>query len=61
MMIKSWKKCKKALQEEISSEEYNAWISPLEFSTNKSPSGGKDIFILAPNAFIKEHVRENYD
>ena len=61
MMIKSWKKCKKALQEEISSEEYNAWISPLEFSTNKSPSGGKDLFILAPNAFIKEHVRENYD
>ena len=61
MMIKSWKKCKKALQEEMSSEEYNAWINPLEFTTNKSPSGSKDLFILAPNAFIKEHVRENYD
>ena len=42
MMIKSWKKCKKALQEEMSSEEYNAWINPLEFTTNKSPSGSKD-------------------
>ena len=61
MMIKSWKKCKKALQEEMSSEEYNAWINPLEFTANKSPSGSKDLFILAPNAFIKEHVRENYD
>ena len=61
MMIKSWKKCKKALQKEMSQEEFNAWINPLEFSVNKSPSGSKDLFILAPNAFIKEHVRENYD
>ena len=61
MMIKSWKKCKKALQKEMSQEEFNAWINPLEFSINKSPSGSKDLFILAPNAFIKEHVRENYD
>ena len=61
MITKSWKKCKKALQKEMSSEEYNAWINPLEFSINKSPSGSKDLFILAPNAFIKEHVRENYD
>ena len=45
----------------MSSEEYKAWINPLEFTTNKSPSGNKDLFILAPNAFIKEHVRENYD
>ena len=45
----------------MSQEEYNAWINPLEFSINKSPSGSKDLFILAPNAFIKEHVRENYD
>jgi diguanylate cyclase len=59
MMIKSWKKCKKALQKELSSEEFNAWINPLEFSVNKSPSGSKDLFILAPNAFIKEHVRED--
>ena len=61
MINKSWKKCKKALQKELSSEEFNAWINPLEFSVDKSPSGGKDLFILAPNAFIKEHVRENYD
>ena len=60
-MIKSWKKCKKALQKEMSSEEFNAWINPLEFSISNSPSGNKDLFILAPNAFIKEHVRENYD
>ena len=61
MVTKSWKKCKKALQKEMSQEEFNAWINPLEFSINKSPSGSKDLFILAPNAFIKEHVRENYD
>ena len=61
MMTKSWKKCKKAIQKELSTEEYNAWINPLEFSVTKSPSGSKDLFILAPNAFIKEHVRENYD
>ena len=60
-MQKTWKKCKKALERELSSEEYNAWINPLEFSFNKSHSGSKDLFILAPNAFIKEHVRENYD
>jgi chromosomal replication initiator protein len=60
-MQKTWKKCKKALEKELSSEEYNAWINPLEFSFNKSHSGSKDLFILAPNAFIKEHVRENYD
>ena len=61
MMTKSWKKCKKALQKEMTQEEFNAWINPLEFSASKSPSGRKDLYILAPNAFIKEHVRENYD
>ena len=61
IMMKSWKKCKKTLQKEMSSEEFKAWINPLELSIDKSPSGSKDIFILAPNAFIKEHVRENYD
>ncbi len=61
IMIKSWKKCKKVLEKELSTEEFNAWINPLQFSFNKSQSGSKDLFILAPNAFIKEHVRENYD
>ena len=53
MITKSWKKCKKALQSEMTSEEFNAWINPLEFSINKSPSGSKDLFILAPNVFIE--------
>ena len=61
MINKSWKKCKKALQKELSQEEFNAWINPLEFSVNKSPSGNKDLFILAPNAFIKEQREKNPD
>ena len=60
-MIKAWNNCKKKLENSLTDEEFKAWIDPLEVESEKSSSGDKNIYILAPNLFIKEHVRENYD
>ena len=60
-MIKAWNNCKKKLENSLTDEEFKAWIDPLEIESDKSSSGDKNIYILAPNLFIKEHVRENYD
>ena len=56
-----WNKCKKSFESSLSAEEYATWINPLEFDEIKGLNGLKTFYVLAPNDFIKEHVRVNLD
>ncbi|MDA9608586.1 chromosomal replication initiator protein DnaA [SAR86 cluster bacterium] len=56
-----WNKCKEGFESSLSAEEYATWINPLEFDEVKGNNGAKTFYILAPNDFIKEHIRINLD
>jgi chromosomal replication initiator protein len=50
-----WGHCRKILSEELTDQDFNAWISPL----HATESGGvMDLF--APNPFVLEHVQEYF-
>jgi chromosomal replication initiation ATPase DnaA len=59
--LQVWNKCKKGFESSLSAEEYATWINPLEFDEIKDGNGVKTFYILAPNDFIKEHIRINLD
>jgi chromosomal replication initiator protein len=59
--LQVWNKCKKGFESSLSVEEYATWINPLEFDEIKDNNGVKTFYILAPNDFIKEHIRINLD
>ena len=56
-----WKDCKSHLRNELNDEEFSAWINPLDFTQYADDNGVKSYYVLAPNDFIKEHIRINFD
>ena len=56
-----WKDCKRSFKKELNEEEFSAWINPLDFTQYSDDNGVKSFYVLAPNDFIKEHIRINFD
>lgn len=50
-----WNACLDHLRKELTEQQFNTWIKPLEFRLNES-----DINILAPNRFVQQWVKEKF-
>ena len=50
-----WHKCLDRLQEELSSQQFNMWIRPLQ-----AEAEGEDVRLLAPNRFVLDWVNEKF-
>lgn len=50
-----WKKCLERLEEELSAQQFNTWIRPLQAAEE---AGG--LRLLAPNRFVMEWVRDRF-
>ena len=54
--VKIWERCKRRLQDELSSQHFNTWIKPLQLTTSSH-----SIFtLLAPNGFVVDWVIDKY-
>ena len=61
MNYQAWEECRKSLELELNQDEFSTWISPLAYSEEQDEFGMQAVTLLAPNDFIKEHVKKNYD
>lgn len=52
----SWQKCLDTLEDELSSQQFNTWIRPLQVISND----GDQVKLLAPNKFIKDQVSDQF-
>ncbi|MDX1460067.1 MAG: chromosomal replication initiator protein DnaA [Xanthomonadales bacterium] len=50
-----WQRCLKHLERELPPEDINTWIRPLQAVSGKSRTR-----LLAPNAYVRDHISENY-
>ena len=50
-----WQQCLDQLREELSAEDYNMWIQPLQVRHDES-----QLTILAPNRYVQEQVSSAY-
>ncbi|MDX2164181.1 MAG: chromosomal replication initiator protein DnaA [Gammaproteobacteria bacterium] len=55
MTDKNWENCLSALSQEMSSQEFDTWIKPLQFHSHD----GK-LYLFAPNHFITERVSSKF-
>jgi len=55
-LVQEWKQCLDALAKDLSLEDYNTWIRPLQ-----AESGAKGSLVLyAPNKFIRDQVAQSF-
>lgn len=52
-----WGQCSQALQQELSSQQFNMWIRPLQPTQDDTISS---FFLLAPNRFVLDWVKEKF-
>ena len=50
-----WQKCLNRLEEELSSQQFNTWIRPLQAVDDNSR-----LRLLAPNKYIRDQVNDNF-
>ena len=50
-----WHKCLQILEDELSSQQYNTWIKPLQVT-----AGGSNVTLLAPNRYIRDRVNDQF-
>jgi chromosomal replication initiator protein len=50
-----WLKCLDRLQDELSSQQFNTWIRPLQ-----ARQGGNSLQLMAPNRYVKNQVQVAY-
>ena len=50
-----WQQCLERLQDELSSQQYNTWIRPLQANQDESA-----LKILAPNRYVRDQVQDRY-
>jgi len=56
LLVQEWKQCLDALAKDLSLEDYNTWIRPLQ-----AESGAKGSLVLyAPNKFIRDQVAQSF-
>ena len=54
-MNKLWQQCSARLEAELSEQEINTWIRPLQ-----AVDGERELLLLAPNRFVLDWVKDNY-
>ncbi len=47
-----WRECQSRLEDELSSQQFNTWIRPLQARQN-----GSNLTLLAPNRYVKDRVQ----
>ncbi|BBG28801.1 chromosomal replication initiator protein DnaA [Zymobacter palmae] len=52
-----WQKCLAYLQDELSSQQFNTWIRPLQV---ESDMDSNTLVLLAPNRFVRDWVSDKY-
>ncbi|MCM2129302.1 chromosomal replication initiator protein DnaA [Larsenimonas rhizosphaerae] len=57
MSIALWQKCLDYLQDELSSQQFNTWIRPLQAD---AVDASNEVSLLAPNRFVRDWVRDKY-
>jgi chromosomal replication initiator protein len=50
-----WKRCLERLEKELSAQQFNTWIRPLQ-----AVQGNREICLLAPNRFVMDWVRDQF-
>ncbi|MCZ6664684.1 MAG: chromosomal replication initiator protein DnaA [Gammaproteobacteria bacterium] len=55
MQISLWQQCLRQLENELSPQQYNTWIRPLQ-----AVEEGERLEILAPNRFVLDWIRDKY-
>jgi chromosomal replication initiator protein len=51
----NWQQCLDRLEDELSSQQFNTWIRPLQ-----AISSDESLRLLAPNKYIKDQVNDNF-
>ena len=54
-MGKIWENCLDVLQQELSDQDFNAWIRPLHVTEEKG-----QLELFAPNPFVLDHIHEHF-
>lgn len=55
MSLELWHRCVELLRDELPSQDYNTWISPLQ-----AEAEGEQLRIYAPNRFVQDWVNQKY-
>ncbi|MFC3392943.1 chromosomal replication initiator protein DnaA [Aidingimonas halophila] len=56
MSVALWQQCLEYLQDELSSQQFNTWIRPLQAEEGES----NELRLLAPNRFVRDWVSDKY-
>lgn len=56
MSVALWQQCLDFLQDELSSQQFNTWIRPLQAEQGES----NELCLLAPNRFVRDWVSDKY-
>ncbi|MDR5874397.1 chromosomal replication initiator protein DnaA [Halomonas sp. CUBES01] len=56
MSLALWQQCLDYLQDELSSQQFNTWIRPLQAEDSES----NELRLLAPNRFVRDWVSDKY-
>lgn len=57
-MLTYWQQCKNLLKDEIDSQPFTTWLSPLEVGRTNSQT--PELLLLAPNRFVAEWVNDHF-
>ncbi|WP_251975811.1 chromosomal replication initiator protein DnaA [Salinicola avicenniae] len=56
MSVALWQQCLNSLQDELSSQQFNTWIRPLQAEDGETD----ELCLLAPNRFVRDWVSDKY-
>lgn len=55
-----WPTCLSRFEQELSAQQFNTWIKPLQAELIKTRLGDDALLILAPNKFVQQWVKERF-
>ena len=55
-----WPTCLNRFEQELSAQQFNTWIKPLQAELIKTTLGENALRILAPNKFVQQWVKERF-
>ena len=55
-----WPTCLNRFEQELSAQQFNTWIKPLQAELIKTTLGDNALRILAPNKFVLQWVKERF-
>ncbi len=55
-----WPTCLNRFEQELSAQQFNTWIKPLQAELFKTTLGDNALRILAPNKFVQQWVKERF-